>query len=81
MKKTIVISEKFTNKMNEFKVYDNIGLPDKHYRKGFIEKVEGNIYLLKDEGNTSVCGILDAVSFYDAIMDTQANDLFIGSLS
>ena len=61
----VIISTKFKEKLNEIELC----LPQRY--KGEIIKEEEGLWLLKDEKKKSVCGIIDAGSFLEAILESE----------
>ena len=71
MKEDIIISNKLRIKLKEIE----IELP-KRYR-GEIKVEGGGLWLLKDVRGATVCGILDAGSFLEAILESEIRDTLL----
>ena len=64
-KEDIIISKKFKEKLKEIE----IELPQRY--RGEIKVEGGGLWLLKDEKKKNVCGILDAGSFLESILESE----------
>lgn len=76
IKPEIVISEKFQQQVEGLNIYDQIQKSSEASFAGSIQRIDEELYILKDDQGNDVCGILDCRSFMEALMDTDVSHLW-----
>jgi len=77
LKKEIVISRKFQEQLDSLNIYEQLTKKTVTRFKGSVQKVDDELYVLKDTKGHDVCGILDCESFLEALMDTEVAHLWV----
>jgi len=72
----IVISEKYLRQIADLNITEHMINPSNRRGRGDIKSLSDSIYLMKDESGEGICGIMDAKTFFEALIESDVAHLF-----
>ena len=78
-KASIIISEKFLKQLRDLRISEHLSAPCLRAFPGDVRKLSGELHVLEDGNGKDVCGLLDAKTFYSALMETDVAHLFVNT--
>jgi hypothetical protein len=74
---SIIISEKFKSRLEKMNVlHQETNVGKKLRDSGYIKRIEDGLYVLFDNAGLNGIGILDATTFWQAVMATEIAGLW-----
>jgi hypothetical protein len=73
----VITTKNFDNAMETYRIRDQLTRPGKSFdRRCTFKPVEDGLVQMFDRQGKNVCGILDPVSYYDALKSSDVSKMF-----